>query len=151
MVDALYLNLQGPDAEVVLPRLREYFQTQSNIALQALAETAPDDVVRGWSDQSKKLYTFVKESREWIAAGATVTAALVALFTISPPQPSSYVDQVKATRELIQEVGKLSRDYQFSLELVDARTGAVLRLDNQTAPAVVIEFCQQAQEGIQGP
>ncbi|WP_089717546.1 hypothetical protein [Candidatus Entotheonella palauensis] len=146
MADALYLHLQGPDAESVLPHLNEFFQTHAALTLQPLPDIASGDVVRGLSEQSKKLYTFVKESREWLAAGATVTAALVALFAASVPQPSSYVEQVKATRELLQEVNKLNDDYNFSLELVDARTGAVLRLDSKAAPAKVIEFCQQAQE-----
>lgn len=151
MADALYLHLQGPDAEAVLPLLREFLHTHSALILQPLSDTAPSEAVRGWSEQGKKLYTFVKESRDWIAAGATVTATLVALLTASAPQPVSYVEQVRATRELLQEVGKLSGNYDFSMELVDARTGAVLRLHQQVAPAHVIEFCQQAQAGYRAP
>lgn len=146
MTDALYLHLQGPDAESVFPRLNEFFQTHAALTLQPLPDIPSGDIVRGLSEQSKRLYAFVKESREWIAAGATVTATLVALFTASAPQPPSYVEQVKATRELLQEVKKLNDAYNFSLELVDPRTGSVLRLDNKTAPAKVIEFCLQAQE-----
>jgi hypothetical protein len=146
MADAIYLHLQGPDAEFVLPRLNEFLQTHAALTLQPLPDIPLSDVVRGWSEQGKKLYTFVKESRDWITAGATVAATLVTLFAAPAPQPNAYVEQVKATRELLQEVNKLRDDYDFDLELIDARSGAVLRFDRQVAPAKVIEFCQQAQE-----
>ncbi len=149
MTDALYLHLQGPDTEAVLPQLQVFFQTRGDLSLQPLSDIVPGEAVRGWSDQSKKLYAFVKGSRDWLAAGATVTATLITLLTPSAPQPSSYVEQVKAARELMQEVDRLSGNHEFSLELVDARTGGILRIDKKATPAVVIEFCQQAQQGIE--
>ena len=62
------------------------------------------------------------------------------------PQPASFIEKVNATRELIQVVNDLRGELTFSIELVDAHSGAVLRIDTQTAPAQVMEFCQQAQE-----
>ena len=146
MADAIYLHLQGPGAEAALLRLNDFFQSHAGLMLQALPDAPPDETVRGLRDQGKKLYAFVKEGRDWIAAGVTVAAIFLAPSAAPAPQPAPFIEKVNATRELIQVVNDLRGELTFSIELVDANTGAVLRIDNRTAPAQVIEFCQQAQE-----
>ena len=109
MADAVYLHLQGPGAESALLRLKDFFQSHAGLMLQALPDAPPDETVRGLRDQGKKLYAFVKEGRDWIAAGVTVAAIFLAPSAASAPQPVPFTEKVNATRELLQVVNDLRR------------------------------------------
>ncbi len=151
MNQALCLRVQGPGEADVLAALERFFRDHGALELRPLdLGPAPTANTKGLAEQRERVYAILCGARDWAAAVATV-GAFVWLFVPPAPAPPDaaatsqvavQVEQVKAVKELLAEIGKLSADHDFTLELVDPASGAFLRLDKQAAPADVVAFCR---------